>query len=121
MRLSQIALPCGARLVTEQDDDPCRGLYGPSWLGAAGLVRCRLDNLPVTVSEARALVEAAGGRYRGGSVSVSHRYGGGMEISGIGLTAAEANAIADGTDPLTVLGVYPAARVVLSIVRLPLN
>lgn len=121
MMISSFPLPCGARLVTEQDDDPCRGLYGPSWLGAAGLVRCRLDNLPVTLEEAKKLVAVSSGRYRGGNVSVSYGQAGwGMLISGIGLTAAEANAIADGTDPLTVLGVYPA-RVVLSIVRLPVN
>ena len=113
MRRSEIALACGARLTVEQGDT--HGLYGPAWLSPVS-PRVRLDRLPVTVNEARALMEAAGGRYWGSIVS--HRYGGGMEISGIELTEDEAHAIANGGDPLTVLGVHPA-RVVLSIVRLP--
>lgn len=108
MRLTQISLPCGARLTAEQDDS------GYSFW--AGSVRYRLDELPVTRAEAQALL-APGGRYWGG-MQVWHAYHGEMVIGGLELTRDEAQAIADGGDPLTVLGAGPA-RVVLSIVRLP--
>ena len=116
MRRSEIALPCGARITVEQEGT--LGLYAPPWLGLAGPVHCRLDRLPVTLAEVKALVNIGSGRYWGGGMVVRHEYHGGMMVSGIGLTADEATAIANGADPLTVLGVYPA-RVVLSIVRLP--
>lgn len=128
MRLSTIELGCGARLCMEQDDGGF-GLYGGSVMlglygsgygpGGYGPVRCWLERLQVTMAEAQALIDLDRPQYGSGLTWYhSSRRGPGMEVSGLELTAAEANAIADGADPLTVLGIYPG-RVVLAIVRRP--